>query len=95
MTYLLSPLAVIDIEDILTYLDQRNPAVALRYRDDFYSAFSKLADNPYHGQAQPDISKNARHWVISPYRILYRIVDPDIEIVRVIHAARDITQQDF
>lgn len=89
--YRLKPAAIADIESILRYLDMHNSAAAERYHRDFMEAFTQLAARPMQGQAMPEINPTARHWVIPPYRIFYRIIDPDIEIMRVLHGARRIT----
>jgi toxin ParE1/3/4 len=42
------------------------------------------------GPARPDIAGDARILVERPYLILYRLVPEGVQIVRVLHGARDI-----
>lgn len=91
--YRLKPAASQDIEAILAYLYEANPAVAERYKMAFLRAFNRLAERPYQGRAIPEIKPEARHWVIKPYRIFYRPIDNGVEIMRVLHGARHITKQ--
>lgn len=93
--YCLTPSAVNDIKAILSFLHSRNPSVAFRYKNAFTKTFERLADTPYQGQKQPDIAPDARHWVISPYRILYRDRESHVEIVRVLRDSRNITPKMF
>lgn len=43
---LVTPLAAIDIDDIVLYLTSSNPNIALRFFDDVWSTFADLARNP-------------------------------------------------
>ena len=91
MTYQLTKKAEDDLTQILLYLDERNPTVALDYHRRFLEAFAYLDHYPFHGQLQPDIGPGIRHWVIKPFRVFYRLTNEDIEITRILHSARDIT----
>jgi toxin ParE1/3/4 len=70
--------------------------IALRFYDDASFTFAKLADMPGIGEGWP--STNARLTGIrvcriehfDQYLIFYRPLDDGIEIIRIIHAARDI-----
>lgn len=95
MSYSLSDKAVQDIAHILEFLAKRNPSAALRFLEDFYASFEKLGENPHLGQEQSGISADARHWVVKPYRIFYRITDYGVEIIRVCDARQRITAQMF
>jgi plasmid stabilization system protein ParE len=72
VTYRLTRQAEYDITAILIFLNGRNPRAAERYRDRFYDAFAWLGEHPHHGQSQPHIAPDTRHWIVRPYRILYR-----------------------
>jgi len=49
-----------------------------------------LKDFPEAGPARPDIAPDARMLVEQPYLIFYRRRSDHIQIVRVLHGARDI-----
>jgi toxin ParE1/3/4 len=42
------------------------------------------------GPARPDIAPDARAFVVGRYLVLCRLVDDGIEIIRVVHGARDL-----
>jgi toxin ParE1/3/4 len=74
------------------YIAQDNPAAAddtLRRID---AKFSMLAENPKIGKALPDLRKDMRRWPSGRYLILYREIPDGIEIVRVVHGARDLNR---
>ncbi|WP_373530241.1 type II toxin-antitoxin system RelE/ParE family toxin [Nostoc sp.] len=50
---------------------------------------AKLA-NPKMGRERIDISPLVRSFAVSNYLIFYRLIEEGIEIVRVIHGARNI-----
>ncbi len=50
----------------------------------------RLADNPLMGPARPDIAPEFRYHPVGNYLLLYRIVSGGIEVVRVVHGARDL-----
>jgi toxin ParE1/3/4 len=47
------------------------------------------------GPLRPDIAPDARVLVEPPYLILYRIIRSDVQIVRVLHSARNIDRRLF
>jgi plasmid stabilization system protein ParE len=89
--YVLAPAAETDIRDIANYIAADNRDAALRLVDDFYAAFSQLADVPGLGHRRPDLTDQPlRFWTVRQrYLIIYRDRSP-LEIVRVISGYRDI-----
>jgi len=79
-----------DLIDLWLYIAQDNPAADDRVLDDIETGFQHLADNPLMGRLRPDIAPELRYFVIGKYLILYRTVPDGIQIVRVIHGARDL-----
>jgi hypothetical protein len=49
-----------------------------------------LAENPRLGRLRPEIAPDARAWIVGRYLVLYRAQDGGIEVVRVVHGAREI-----
>ena len=47
--YLLSPIAEQDIDDIISYIAQDNPAAAMKMLDSFFTAMDMLAEHPQMG----------------------------------------------
>lgn len=54
-----------------------------------------LIDWPFIGRACPEIAPEARMLVERPYVVLYQVVDDVVQIVRVVHGARDIGEALF
>ena len=76
--------------EIWIYIAQDNPRAADRVLDDIEQRFHALADNPLMGRLRPDIAPEFRYFAVGNYLILYRTVEDGIQIVRVIHGARDL-----
>lgn len=53
-----------------------------------------LSEHPYLGMARDDIAAGIRHLIVGAYVTFYR-VGTDIEILRVLHGARDFTRIDI
>jgi toxin ParE1/3/4 len=81
-----------DLDEIWDYIGIQNhsPAVALRQIELLYEKFSLLAAQPLLGEARDDLAENVRSFVARPFVILYRPKSGGIEVVQVVHSARDI-----
>ena len=88
MSFRLRPQAEADIEDIALYIAADNPAAARNWFNDMYVRFQRLADMPELGVARPDVRPELRMMPAGNYLVLYRIDAGDVEIVRVLHGAR-------
>lgn len=54
-------------------------------------AMSKVADSPGIGHRRPEIDEpQALVWVARPYLIVYRSTAQGVEVLRVLHGARDV-----
>jgi toxin ParE1/3/4 len=91
-----TPRADRDLDEQFMYLAQRSQEVAGRYFQACQSTFALLAQSPLLG-ALSEVSNprlaEMRVWRIrgfEKYLIFYRPVDEGIEIIRVLHGARDI-----
>jgi toxin ParE1/3/4 len=93
---ILRPPAVRDMEDFAVYLAARNVAVADRFLDSCMSDFQRLSEMPGMGARREFRNPKAsgiRSWPLSGfpnYLIIYRPVDVGVEILRILHGARDI-----
>lgn len=80
-----------DLMDIWAYIAQDNPRAADRLSDEIESKFILLAEQPYLGPARPDIAPELRYFPVGNYLILYREIAEGIEVARVIHGARRLS----
>ena len=65
--------------------------LADKLRDEFYDAFNGLADMPGKGHTRDEIA-DSRHrvWSVHSYLIIYRPETRPLQIVSVVHGARDL-----
>jgi toxin ParE1/3/4 len=84
-----SPSARRDLLDILEYIARDKPGAALRYVERLEAECHRLANNPHSGTQRDDLLPNLRAWSFDSYVIFFRPADDGIEIVRVVHGARD------
>ena len=85
-----TPLAEQDLEDIWFFIAQDDPAAADRLLDTLDAKIALLAANPLMGLARPDIAPELRYHPVGNHLLLYRIIRGGIEIVRVVHGARNL-----
>ena len=83
-----------DIEDIVRYISIDDPDQALRFGKLLIHHASGLAQFPERGRVVPEFDDDSiRELIVRRYRIVYRLNHNlrSIEVIRVWHAARDIT----
>lgn len=92
MRFVISPLAGRNIEEILRYIADENPTAALKLEDQFLEAFRTLAQFPDAGHRRRDLASDRKllFWTTGNYLIPYRVRSKRIEIVAVLHAARNV-----
>lgn len=93
--YTKRPKAEADLLEIWLYIAQDSPRAADRLLDRIEAQCRLLADNPRLGRPRPEIAPDARAWIVGRYLVLYQEQDGGIEVVRVVHGAREIRQIEF
>ena len=83
------PQADADLLDIFLAVAVDNEPAAHRLIDRVRTAVMRLRDHPRSAPAREDIGNDVRGLSIAGYVVLYRVSDC-VQIVRVVHAARDI-----
>lgn len=81
--------ADLDLLQIWTYIAQDNLAKADEVIDRLHARFEQLARLPESGQSCDELAPGIRCSTILGYVIYYRVTDVDVEILRVIHGARE------
>lgn len=79
-----------DLIEIWLYVSQNNESAADVLINKITGKFNELLANPGMGRERIDIAPLVRSFPVSNYLIFYRLVEEGIEIVRVIHGARNI-----
>jgi toxin ParE1/3/4 len=64
-------------------------AASARYLAGFERLFQLLREQPFAGQERPEFARGIRSLSHRPCRILYRVRDDTVVIVRVLHHAQD------
>lgn len=85
-----------DLDNIWDYLADMNLGAASRFLKKIGKTFVVLAANPGMGRARPELLADLRSFPIGKYIAFYRPVATDdisIEIVRILHGARDLPAQ--
>lgn len=85
-----TPLAEADLDDILTDLEQKNPAAADRYAAKFADKARSLTQFPEIGRTRPEIAPDLRSTLVKPYVIFYRYHGDVVQILRILHGKRDL-----
>jgi plasmid stabilization system protein ParE len=92
-TFVLSPEALQDLQDVWDYIAADNATAADALEDKFFEAFEQLGRRPRIGHLRADLTnRDVRFWLVESYLIVYRIIPKMIQIVAVLHGARDIPE---
>jgi plasmid stabilization system protein ParE len=89
--FILTPRAKQDVNDIWDYIANDNIEAADRVLDALDNAMIKLAKNPGLGHWREELTdKRHRFLLVYSYLIVYRHATKPLQIIRVLHAARDV-----
>jgi toxin ParE1/3/4 len=86
----LSSQAQRDLDEIWLFIAEDNPDAADRFHDLLLSKFLTLAGQPSIGRSRRELQPNMYGFPVGNYVIFYRETSQHIEIIRVLHGARDI-----
>jgi plasmid stabilization system protein ParE len=89
--FVVTPEARQDVLDIWDYVARNSLDAAERVVDRIETAFEKLADAPGIGHFREDLlDQRYRFWSVHSYLIAYRWDVKPIQIIAVVHGARDL-----
>jgi len=80
-----------DLVDVLDFLVNQNEQAARNFIQILEQKESLYASSPALGSVYPELSGSLRSFVVKSYVLFYREESNGITIVRLIHAARDIS----
>lgn len=86
----ISPRASADLIEIWSYIADDSVANADAFVDKLYQTIQALARQPGSGRQREELAPGIQSFPVGRYMIFYRGVAGAIEIVRVLHGARDI-----
>lgn len=91
-SFALTPSASQDISEIVDYiLEKSGLNQALRVHKKLVDGFRKIGDFPGIGHARPElIDESVRVYAIFSFLVIYRSDTKPVQILRIIHGARDL-----
>jgi antitoxin ParD1/3/4/toxin ParE1/3/4 len=90
-SFVFTPLAARDLNEIWDYLASNSIQAANRVLDALEKALYGLAKNPNKGHWRDDLAdRRHRFFLVYSYLIVYRPETKPLQVIRVLHASRDI-----
>lgn len=84
------PQAVEDLDEIWLTIALDNRRAADRLAERIYRAEDLIAEFPEVGEARPELGAGVRKWTIGKYIMFYRTEGDAINVIRILHGARDL-----
>jgi addiction module RelE/StbE family toxin len=83
--------AVEDLRELHAYIARDSEMYASGFVERIILAVERLVDHPKIGRVVPETNdENVRELLFQRYRIIYRVTNDRIEMLSVIHGARDL-----
>ena len=79
-----------DLDEVWFYIALDNVVAADNLLDNIDSSCQLLAMQPQAGRLRPELAPELRSFPVARYVVFYRPQDDGVEVVRVLHSARDI-----
>lgn len=82
--------SVRDLDQICTYIAEDSEEYARMFARSVMESIETTAAYPYSGRIVPEMKNEMiREKILTSYRIIYRINNDSVEVVRIIHNARN------
>jgi toxin ParE1/3/4 len=91
--YFVTPQARADLIDLWLYIANDRPGAADRLYERLQQRFRLLAANPGMGEDRSQLARDVRQTTLGSYVVLFRFRPERLEILRVIHSARDVPKE--
>ena len=82
--------ARLDLLDISDFVAQDDPVIAFRIVDEIEMKCQALVRMPGMGRSRDELASGLRSTIAGTYLIFYRATEDGIEVIRVVHGARDL-----
>jgi len=89
-----TPAAVRDLVAITDWIAADNIDAALRFYDEVDRLLHLIARHPRIGEVVEHLAPGLRRCTLDDYLVFYRLLEDQIELVRVLHGAREIDRLD-
>ncbi len=90
-----APQSEADLDAITEYYAEHNPDAGIRLLDEIAARCRQLANQPRQGRPRSDLGAGIRTVVVRQYVVFFRASANGIDVLRVLHGARDITREMF
>lgn len=87
----ISPLAEHDLEAIGDWIAQDNPVRAVSFTEELYQQCLLIAESPVIYRERPELGQGVRSCAYGRYLVLFRVLDTEVRVERIVHGSRDIT----
>ncbi len=88
--------ALEDVQEIRAYIARDSQRYARIVTERLVAAVERLTDHPLSGRVVPEVGQNTLREVIEPpYRIVYRVRAELLEVVAVVHSARQFPSEEL
>ena len=85
-----APRALLDLQQIGDYITKDNPQAAHDYISQITEAYQSLSHFPERIRIRDDITPGFRVMPFGNHLLIFSIVQNEVHVLRVIHAARDL-----
>ena len=89
------PLAYADLADIWSTIADDSELQADAFLDLIEGKLALLTTQPEMGRERPELAPKLRAFPVKRYEVFYRPMRDGIEVLRVLHRARDVTPAKF
>lgn len=90
MQVVFRPAADADLLSIAAYIAERDPDRALSFVERLRTRCLALASQPHLGRPRPEFGDGIRSLWEKPYVLLYRVAPNAVEVLAIVHGARDL-----
>jgi toxin ParE1/3/4 len=87
---ILSIEAEVDLLEITSFISSGDEAIARRFVYGLMESLDLLSEYPEMGRKRDDLKRGLRSINFNRYLVLYKIEGTRVEVVRIVHGARDI-----
>jgi toxin ParE1/3/4 len=89
------PLALIDLAELWSHIAEDSEANADRFLDKLEGKLALLATQPRMGRQRDELMPGLQSFPYARYVVFFMAVPDGIDVVRVLHSARDISPEEF
>ena len=85
-----TPAAEKDLEEILSYLEERSPPAAEKLAQLIDEKCLLLESVPLIGRPRDELAPGLRSVVVGRHILFYRVTESAVQVIRILHASRDV-----